>query len=361
MTACDPCLKRSQLLAELAPWLMRGFRGLRRLPEALGLSDDELLDAVCGSKRSLIDARLDAFDGAAARTEAGRIGLATTCPHHDSYPDPLRDLSDAPRGLYLRGRVELLAEVSSQPAVAMVGSRRASSYGLEIARSLARDLASCGVVVVSGLALGIDSAAHEGALDGRGATIAVMPGGADRAYPRSKSRLHGRISEEGLVLSEMPPGFQPMKLSFPARNRIMAGLAALTVVVEGTARSGSLITAELAQSIGREVGAVPGQVTSALAAGPLVLLRDGAHLVRSAADVLDLLYGPGVVQMKAAEPPRLGAPLRRLLDGVEAGRSAQDMVDPDCRLEEVLAGLTELELLGLVRRDLSGRYLRAAA
>jgi len=150
-----------------------------------------------------------------------------------------------------------------------------------------------------------------------------------------------------------------MTLSFPARNRIMAGLSALTVVVEGARGSGSLITADLAQVYGREVAAVPGQATSALAAGPLDLLRDGAHLVRGAQDVLDLLYGPDVVKVGMQSPPRLSPQMSEILDAVGAGASPEEVLAGSMEPAQVLAGLTELELIGLVRRDDSGAYLRA--
>jgi DNA processing protein len=215
------------------------------------------------------------------------------------------------------------------------------------------------VTVVSGLALGIDSAAHEGALEGRGLTVAVMPGGADVAYPRSKAHLHRQIGAEGIVLSEMPPGFKPMPLSFPARNRIMAGLGGLTVVVEGARGSGSLITADLAQVYGRDVGAVPGQVTSPLSAGPLDLLRDGAQLVRSAQDVLDLFYGPDVVKVGMKHPPRLQPRLTEILHAIDYGGSPpEEILAGSMEPGDVLAGLTELEMLGLVRRDEAGGYER---
>ena len=174
---------------------------------------------------------------------------------------------------------------------------------------------------MSGMALGIDSAAHDGALEGGGFTVAVLAGAAGFPYPRSKGPLHRRIAAGGLVLSEMPPGFRPFRWCFPARNRIMAGIAAMTVVVEGTGASGSLITARFAQDLGRDVGAVPGQVTSALAAGPNDLIADGACLVRSASDVLDSLYGAGMgasMRTEAKRLPELEPFPARVLEAVAA-------------------------------------------
>jgi DNA processing protein len=191
-----------------------------------------------------------------------------------------------------------------------------------------------------------------------------MAGAADFAYPRSKRLLHRRIAAGGLVLSEMPPGFRPFRWCFPARNRIMAGLAAMTVVVEGRSSSGSLITAGFAQDLGRDVGAVPGPVTSPLAAGPNGLLADGACVVRSAADVLDVLYGAGAgasMEAKAKLPPELEPRLARVLEAVERGLGSVDSIatDPE-EAGDVLAALTELELMGLVHRSGAGNYLRRA-
>jgi DNA processing protein len=214
------------------------------------------------------------------------------------------------------------------------------------------------------MALGVDSAAHEGALAGGGLTIAVLAGGADVPYPPSKLDLYGRIASAGLVVSELPPGARPFRWSFPARNRIMAGLSAMTVVIEGNGRSGSLITARFAADLGREVGAVPGQVTSPLASGPNDLLSDGACVVRSAADVLDAVYGAGAGAARA-EAPRaqveLDGRLQSLLDAVERGQGSVDAIASGTGdVSWVLAGLTELELLGLVRRAAGGRYMRCA-
>ncbi|HEX8206032.1 MAG TPA: DNA-processing protein DprA, partial [Solirubrobacteraceae bacterium] len=256
-----------------------------------------------------------------------------------------------------RGGGESVAE--DEPTVAIVGMRRASSYGRDVARALARDLAAAGVPVVSGMALGVDSDAHAGALDAGGLTVAVLASGADVPYPPSKRRLYEEIRRRGLVVSEMPPGFRARKWCFPARNRIIAGLGDLTIVVEAAERSGSLITADLAAKIGREVAAVPGPVTSPGAAGTNALLRDGATLVRNAQDVLDALFGVG-----NAPPPRrrtadgLDPPLRLLLDAVAHGRdtvAALAGASPD-QAEAALVGLTELELRGLVRREPGGRY-----
>ena len=177
------------------------------------------------------------------------------------YPPLLAELHDPPACLYLRGGP---AEILSRTAVAVVGARSCSRYGAQVARELARELAAAGVVVVSGLARGIDGEAHRGALAAEGLTVAVLGCGIDRDYPRAHAQLAGRIVQSGLVVSEYPPGVEPAPWRFPARNRIVAGLARATVVVEARERSGALITADFALELGRDVFAVPGEITSLL-------------------------------------------------------------------------------------------------
>lgn len=369
MTACDCCLRRTALLGLLGPWIERARRpNRRRLPEVLALPDGELVKALCGTKRAAIDGPLARFDPARARVRAQAAGIEVVCRHASRYPRVLADASDAPAALHLIGDGVLLERAARDGAVAIVGSRRASPYGMEMARSLGRDLAACDVPVVSGMAYGADSAAHEGALAAGGPTIAVMPGGADLAYPSGKRCLHDQLKTSGLAVSEMPPGMRPFRWSFPARNRIMAALARMTVVVEGTEGSGSLITASFAQDLGREVGAVPGQATSPLAAGPNRLLSEGAAVVRSASDVLDALFGPGDRSVPAAASgvgtphpalaARLEPRLRRLLESVETGIGSVEGLAEGTDVAEALAGLSELEFLGFVRRGPGGDYVR---
>ena len=362
MSACAKCLRRAALLGRLVPWIERTLNERRRVPQVLALSNEKLIRSVCEDKRGQIDDFMERFDAGEARRSALAAGLWTVCRHHRGYPSALRVIGrDAPAALYVKGDAGLLELLEVERSVAIVGSRKASEYGKQVAYALGRELAASGVPVVSGLAFGVDAAAHEGALAGGGPAVVVMPSGADVAYPRSHHRLHARLCEQGLVVSELPPGTRPLKWCFPARNRIMAGLAQMTVVVEGTATSGSLITAQFAQDSGRDVGAVPGLVTSGLAAGPNALLADGACVVRSASDVLDALYGVG------AGPPRgiivrepLEPRLEKLLRAVEAGQGVDAIVRGGAAVDDVLAGLTELELLGLVCRGPGGSYLRTA-
>jgi DNA processing protein len=367
LTACDACLRRTALLEMLGPWFEFDRGEGRRTPLALALPDDELVARVCGLKRGAVDARRARFDASAARRRAAAGGMRILCRHSPEYPYQLSQAPDAPAALHLIGDPEVLSRCTAVGAVAIVGSRKASRYGLEMAHALARDLAAWGVTVVSGLAYGIDSAAHEGALPVGGPTIAVMAGGADVATPPSKHRLHAQMKGAGLVLSEMPPGMRPFRWSFPARNRIMAALSRMTVVVEGAEGSGSLITAGFAQDLGRDVGAVPGLATSAVAAGPNRLLADGAIVVRSARDILDALYGPGKGPPGAVAPAAgaasgsaLDPQLRRLLERIEGGIVTVDGLAEEADLADVLAGLSELELLGLVARGPGGDYARRA-
>jgi DNA processing protein len=234
----------------------------------------------------------------------------------------------------------------------------ATSYGREIARELGRELASAGMVVVSGLAFGVDACSHRGALDG-GRTIAVLGCGPDIAYPSSHRSLWRRICEEGLVLSEFPPGAAPWRWTFPARNRIMAALAGMTVVVEAAARSGSLITADLAADLGRDLGAVPGPVTSRASAGPNNLLAGGACVVRDAQDVLDAMLGAGAQRIERTGPV-LDESQAAVLAAVDGGASTCDAVATTVGLagSDAAAALARLELLGYVTCSTMGLYSR---
>ena len=260
------------------------------------------------------------------------------------YPALLRELHDPPPRLYLRGGpVELL----DRPAVAIVGARSCSPYGAQVARELARELGAAGVVVVSGLARGVDGEAHRGALAAGGLTVAVLGCGIDRDYPRAHAQLAGRIAESGAVVSEYPPGVEPSPWRFPARNRIVAGLARATVVVEARERSGALITADFALELGRDVFAVPGEITSALSAGTNDLIRQGATPLLGAKDVFQAL---GLEPAPPRVPDTLSAGARRLLEPLSETARTLDELGRLTGLESaaLAAALTELELAGLV-------------
>lgn len=262
------------------------------------------------------------------------------------YPALLAELHDPPARLYVRGGP---ADVLGLPAVAIVGARSCSAYGAQVARELARELAAAGVVVVSGLARGVDGEAHRGALAAGGLTVAVLGCGIDRDYPRAHAPLAGRIVESGAVVSEYPPGVEPSPWRFPARNRIVAGLAGATVVVEARERSGALITADFALELGREVFAVPGEITSALSAGTNDLVRQGATPLLRAEDVLDAL-GLECARPGLRVPDALSAAARTLLAPLSETARTLDELSRLTGLETgaLAAALTELELAGLV-------------
>jgi DNA processing protein len=250
-------------------------------------------------------------------------------------PQLLRSIHDPPVGLFVRGAAPL--DTLERAAVAIVGARACSGYGASVARSLAREAAAVGLVVVSGLARGVDSEAHRGALDAGGTTVAVLGCGIDRDYPAAHADLARRIAETGLIVSEYAPGVEPAPWRFPARNRIVAGLAGATVVVEARERSGALITADLALEEGREVFAVPGEITSPLSAGTNALLKLGAAPLTSAADL-------GIDPI----PPTADSPLLEHLPATadelvrRTGRNAAD----------IARELVELELSGrVIARD----------
>jgi DNA processing protein len=353
--ACDACLRRAWLLARLA-----GHLDLARghIDEALALADEELIAAVGGRRAGAIASQRARLDVDACRLRCEAAGVETVCRCDARYPKRLHDLASPPAVLHVAGGLARLAEQASGQPVAIVGTRRPSGYGGEMARSLARGIASAGVTVISGMALGIDSAAHSGALAAGAPTMAVLPGSAERPYPRAARVLHRRIVATGVAVSELPPGVAVRRWMFPARNRIIAALAAMTVVVEAGERSGALITAAFASELGRALGAVPGRVTSPQAAGPHRLLASGAALVGGPQEVLDELFGAGTREVKPQrERPALAPELEALLAAVGDGRDSADAVaTAGLGTAEGLAALSSLELLGYLRRGAGGRY-----
>jgi DNA processing protein len=355
--ACDSCLRRSHLVAFLAGDVQRLLPpGRPARTQAVEAQADTLIAAAAPDRQAAARSFLAGFSPRAAR--AG-LGLDAVCAHSARFPAALRDLRHPPPVLYATRLARLAG--AEDPAAVVIGSRRPSEYGRTIAHRLGRGLGAAGVPVVSGLALGIDAVAHRGCLDGGGRTVAVLASGVDVAYPRTNRGLYERIRESGAVVSEMPPGARPYRWLFPARNRIMAALGRVTVVVEAAERSGTLITADFAAELGRDVAAVPGRVTSEAAAGTNGLLRNGAALVTDPQDVLDLLYGVGAREVPADPPPALDRRDRRVLELVASGApldelGAQTGLEPGA----VRSALARLELRGLVRRAASGRYVPAA-
>ena len=275
------------------------------------------------------------FDERAARERLAAAGFRFLGRSEPWFPPLLAAIHDPPAGLFLRG--DAGPELLARPAVAVVGARACSGYGATVARSLGRELAAAGLVVVSGLARGVDAEAHRGALEAGGATVAVLGCGIDRDYPAAHAELARRIAESGLVVSEYAPGVEPAPWRFPARNRIVAGLAAVTVVVEARERSGALITADLALEEGRDVFAVPGEITSSLSAGTNTLLKLGASPLTSAGDVLACF---GI-------EPEGPAPRHAFLELLPA--TADELTRrTGLPAEEIARTLVELELAGLV-------------
>ncbi len=289
---------------------------------------------------------VDGFDEPAERARLAAAGIRWVARSDPGFPPRLAAIHDPPPGLFLRGSAD--PALLAAPSVAIVGARACSDYGAHVARSLARELAAAGVVVISGLARGVDGWAHRGCLEANGVTVAVSGCGIDRDYPRAHAALAAAVAARGLVVSEYPPGVAPAPWRFPARNRIVAGLAVATVVVEARERSGALITADLALEEGREVLAVPGEITSALSQGANALLRLGATPATSAADVLEAI---GIEPPKASpDGPPSGPAASAALAALQDGAATADQVIRATGLEPaaVSAALVELELAGLV-------------
>jgi DNA processing protein len=358
--ACPDCLRRSLLLAHLAPYIEKVATGTpgQRSPELLRLDNEDLADAVAPKTASQVLSRVAAVPEDRLQVELEAAGCWACCRHDPAFPVGLWDADDAPWALIGRGNPGLLGRLTPDGSVTVVGARRASTYGREVARELGRELAAAGLVVVSGLAFGIDACAHRGALDG-GLTVAVLGCGADVAYPAAHRSLWRQIGERGLVLSEFPPGAGAWRWAFPARNRIMAALSGMTVVVEAAERSGSLITVDLAANLGRDLGAVPGPVGSRLSVAPNNLIAGGACLVRDAQDVLDAMLGPGVRRLERAGP-RLDPSQQAVLEALELGAETCDAVAAGLQLggAETAAALAGLESLGYVNCSLVGVYSR---
>jgi DNA processing protein len=277
---------------------------------------------------------------------AGVSGMDCIYLGNAEYPPLLAEISDPPACLWIRGNRTLLTRLT----VAVIGARAASQEGLIAANEIAMDLARAGVVVVSGLARGIDSAAHQGALDGGGGTIAVLGTGIDVVYPAENALLTERIATSGLLVTEFAPGSAPEDWHFPRRNRIISGLSKAVVVVEAKEKSGSLITARLAADQGRDVMAVPGTIVGGRNRGANALLRDGAKLVESAVDILQEL---GVDSGPSRRSPEG--------EGRQVVEFTVDEIAEQLKISagEALARLLEWELSGEVQRIGSGRFVRS--
>ena len=328
--------------------------------------------ATLGFSRTAV-ARLRAADWEAIRREReslGDIGVSIVPIGTSRYPAQLAAISNPPPVLYCRGDPGILG----CPQIAIVGARSATRGGRERARSLAGELAACGLVVTSGLARGIDAAAHRGALDVEASSVAVVATGPERIYPRSNAGLARELLKAGAVITERAPGTPPLPANFPRRNRLISGLSLGVLVVEASLRSGSLITARLAADEGREVFAVPGSVDSGLSRGCHALIRDGAKLVESVVDVLEELTHPGglpepPIRPQPAAPDGsadgaggLGESERNVLEAVGHDPVSLDrlVVHTGLTVNRLAPILLALELDGRIEPLPGNRYVRAA-
>lgn len=340
----------------------------------VGLVSARRLLETFGSARAALQVPAKRFDGVARASAAGArhdgalisaaegaVALARRQDHgvlllgEPDYPERLLNLTDPPPVLFLRGRHELLAA----GGVAIVGSRKSTQRGRDVARRLGRALAARGVPVVSGLALGVDGAAHEGSLEGGGATVAVLGRGADQPYPRGHAHIFRRILREGLIVSEFAPLTPPLPHHFPRRNRILAALADSVVVVEAAARSGALITVEHALDLGLDVWAVPGPIDSPTCRGSNALLTDGARALVSIDDFVTAVA-------KESESPTMAARLPEGVEGVILRVMREEPLEASAlarkanvEVPRALAALSTLEVTGWVEQLPGMRFRRA--
>ncbi len=362
MAACDSCLRRTWLVERVSGYLEYERR---RVDEVLGLGDQTLIDlwlevAERRGSDDEIGREYEEFDTpdvehARARADAAQLELICACDRE--YPERLRRLSGPPAVLHVAGGMRSFLDLARADPVAIVGTRRPTPYGTDVAERLGRGVSVSGMTVVSGMAFGIDAAAHRGALAGGGRTIAVLPGGASAPYPKTNRKLYNQIVRSGAAVSELGPGSAVRTWTLIARNRIIAALSELTIVVQGRERSGALNTANLAEKSGCLVGAVPGSVLVPQSDGPHRLLSEGAVLVRGAQDALDAVCGSGVRTAVDPAVATLSAQARVVLDAIGTGAdTAAELSRATAAGGQLLAVLAELELAGCVRRAAGGRY-----
>jgi DNA processing protein len=355
-------------LGELSGVLERCALDRERLLEVLALDDARLLAALGGSRAGELRERYELFPlrgRCDARERPCAAGVESICRHSHSYPRAL-DGAAAPRLLEVAGGVERLQELASAPAVAILGAKAPSDYGVEVARGLARGLAAAGVSVVACLRDGIGAAAHAGALEAGGGCVAVLAGGLDVAVPTRRRGLYARITADGCAVSELPLGCRGRRWGALASERIAVELARATVVVEARDSAEELFGARLARAGGRTLAAIPGHVSSPLSRGTHALLMDGGSLVRGAHDVLELLAVRSVRPAGSGDLARahwdaLDPALHATLERVRAGADTPERLagaheDP----WELLGRLSELELMGLLVRGDGGRYVPSA-
>jgi DNA processing protein len=356
MDACDECLRRSWLLTALSATLGYQASDRERLLELLALNDEELMQSLGGRRRAELKAQHARFE---AQDIPWKMDVETICRHHRGYPSALAG-EGAPWMLHVAGPAQRLEALAPEPAVAIVGSRKATDYGMEMARSLARGLAASGVTITGGLSDGIAVAALAGALEAEGKMITVMDAGLDVSCPARRRELYERVRTAGCAVAELPCECEVRPWCYTARERIVVGLAELTIVVESDESPAEMLGARVAKALGRTVAAVPGRVTSPASIGTHALLREGAELVRGPEDALELLYKDDATRKmtKAPKAPQLEPRLRATLEQVGAGcDTPAKLTAGNADAGEVLLALSELELMGLLTRGDGGRYV----
>ncbi len=319
-------------------------------------SIEHVLEALAVPRQAREEMTGAARAAAARAIEAGATAGMVLVPWFDTrYPALLDCIPDPPPVLWLRGDPDALG----RPAVAVIGSRAATNYALAVGARLAAELAGRSMVVVSGLARGVDSAAHRGCLDAGGATVAVLGSGLDRVYPPEHEGLAGEVASSGCVISELGPGAPPLPEHFPLRNRIISGISLAVVVVEASEKSGSLITARCAMEQGRDVMAVPGSVLTGRNRGSHSLLKDGAKIVETADDILEELGWPGAAQPVVSPGKLLNTdPLLSKFESGEVYELDALVAASGLTASRLLTRLTELELLGQVTSVRPGCFTR---
>jgi DNA processing protein len=363
MSACDECLRRTWLIERVSGYLE--FQR-RRVDDILSLGDKPLIELwqeMCERRREQdqLEPEYQRFGAARAevvRMAAAAAGLELICRCEPSYPERLLRLFGPPAVLHVAGGMSRFLELAAADPVAIVGTRRPTIYGTDVAKLLGRGASVSGLCAVSGMAVGVDAAAHRGALAGGGRTIAVLPGCAAEVYPKANQQLYNQILRSGVAVSELGPGASVRKWTLIARNRIIAALSELTIVVQGKSRSGALNTAQAARHLGSRLGAVPGSVLVAQSEGPHTLLREGAALIRNPQDVLDTVFGVGCRALLDPVLNGLRAEQRALLEAIRSGADTLAALASRGGVgDDALTLLAELELAGCVRRATGGRYV----
>jgi DNA processing protein len=408
---CPECTRRCWLLGVLSVRLDCRSRDETRLLELLELEDDDLIDAIAGRRRREIRHAWKRFvaEGFGAEglslerhgvprgahgaqlgaqtpnTGADRHRIETVCRHSRCYPEALRGIVGGPQMLHVHGGSERLANLAVRPTVAIVGTAKPTDYGMEMARGLARGLSASGVTIVSALASGIAAAALAGAQETGGSALVVVAGGLDAAVPASRRGVYETLMTNGCAISELEGAEPRRRWAAIAGRRAVAGLAKLTVVVEAGEGAAELRNAQIAKELGRTVAAMPGRVTSPASIGTNLMLRDGAPLVRDAADALELLSelgvearggwrprpdgseadGTGKIQQDSekqragdAGPHELEPRLKTILERVGAGLDTPGkLTEPGEDAGEIMLALAELEVMGLLNRGDGGRYV----